>query len=195
MNLVNFMKTVIDNKIELIIKKSKFITFTYNISNKEEINKILDELRNKYSDATHICYAYIIDNNEKYEDDGEPNGTAGMPILNVLQKENLKNVLCVVIRYFGGLKLGAGGLVRAYSKACKEAIITKILEKGYKIKISFKYNDVKKIDYLLKNSQIINKDYDLKTSYIFLIKENEYEIIKDNLKQISEIELIENILI
>ena len=195
MNLVNFMKTVIDNKIELIIKKSKFITFTYNISNKEEINKILDELRNKYSDATHICYAYIIDNNEKYEDDGEPNGTAGMPILNVLQKENLKNVLCVVIRYFGGIKLGAGGLVRAYSKACKEAIITKILEKGYKIKISFKYNDVKKIDYLLKNSQIINKDYDLKTSYIFLIKENEYEIIKDNLKQISEIELIENILI
>jgi len=189
------MKTVIDNKIEIIIKKSKFITFTYNISNKDEINELLKKLRNEYSDATHICYAYIIDNNEKYEDDGEPSGTAGMPILNVLQKENLKNVLCVVIRYFGGIKLGAGGLVRAYSKACKEAIITKTLEKGYKIKITFEYNDVKKIDYLLKNSHIINKDYNLKTSYIILISENEYEIIKDNLKQISEIRLIENIFI
>lgn len=195
MNLVKLMKTVINNKIEIIIKKSKFITFTYNISNKEEINEKLNELRNNYSDATHICYAYIIDNSEKYEDDDEPSGTAGMPILNVLQKENLKNVLCVVIRYFGGIKLGAGGLVRAYSKACKEAIITKTLENGYKIKITFEYNDVKKIDYLLKNSQIINKDYDLKTSYIILINEIEYETIKDNLKQISEIEIIENILI
>lgn len=189
------MKTVIDNKIEIIIKKSKFITFTYNISNKEEINELLEKLRNKYSDATHICYAYIIENQEKYEDDGEPNGTAGMPILNVLQKENLKNVLCVVIRYFGGIKLGAGGLVRAYSKACKEAIITKTLEKGFKIKITFEYNDVKKIDYLLKNCQIIDKNYDIKTSYIFLIKENEYDNIINNLQQVSNIDIIENTLI
>lgn len=189
------MKTVIDNKIELIIKKSKFIAISYNVSSIDEIKKILNELNLEYKDATHICYAYIVNNQEKYEDDGEPTGTAGMPILNILQKENLNNVLSVVIRYFGGIKLGAGGLVRAYAKACKESIITKTLKKGYKIKISFDYNDMKNVDYLLKNSEIINKIYDLKTSYIFNIKEEEYNIIKENLEKICFIESIENILI
>ena len=189
------MKTVIDNQIEIIIKKSKFITLVFNISSKEEIKNKLEQIRNEYKDATHVCYAYIVNSQEKYDDDGEPSGTAGMPILNILQKENLQNVLCVVVRYFGGIKLGAGGLVRAYAKACKEAIITKTLEKGYKIKINFDYNDIKKIDYLLKNSNIIDKIYDLKTSYIFLINENEYNTIIDSLKQVSVIENIEEILI
>lgn len=189
------MRTVVDNINELIIKKSKFITLTYNLSNKEDINKKLEQLRNKYKDATHICYAYIIENQEKYEDDGEPSGTAGMPILNILQKENLNNVLCVVVRYFGGIKLGAGGLVRAYSKACKETIITKTLEKGVKVKITFNYNDIKKIDYLLKKTKIIDKIYDIKTSYVFLVNEDIYMNIIDNLKQISDIDIVENILL
>lgn len=189
------MKTVVDNINEIIIKKSKFIALIYNVSDKEQITNKLDELRKKYKDATHICYAYIIENQEKYEDDGEPSKTAGQPILNVLQKENLKNVLCVVIRYFGGIKLGAGGLIRAYSKACKEALITKTLEKGYKIKITFDYNDIKKIEYLLKNSNILDKTYDLKTSYVFLIDENNYNFIIDNLSKISTIDYIENIFI
>ena len=77
------MKTVIDNKIEIIIKKSKFIAISYNVSSIDEIKRILNDLKTEYKDATHICYAYIVNNQEKYEDDGEPTGTAGMPILNI----------------------------------------------------------------------------------------------------------------
>ena len=111
------MKTVIDNINEIIINKSRFICLTCNIADVNEVNKKLEEIKNKYKDATHYCYAYIIGGMEKANDDGEPSGTAGVPILNVLQKEGLKNVLCVVVRYFGGIKLGAGGLTRAYTKA------------------------------------------------------------------------------
>lgn len=189
------MKTVVDNINELIIKKSKFITFVYNVSTKEQAIEKIENIKNEYKDATHVCYAYIINNVKKYDDNGEPTGTAGMPILNILQKENLTNVLCIVVRYFGGIKLGAGGLVRTYAKAAKEAIITKVLEKGYKIKITFDYNDVKQIDYLLKNSIIKDKNYSLKTEYIVLIKEDEFELIKDKLNQISSIDIIENLYI
>jgi len=189
------MKTVIDNVNELIIKKSKFITFVYNVSTKEQANEYIDKIKNEYKDATHVCYAYIINNIEKYDDNGEPSGTAGMPILNILQKENLDNVLCIVVRYFGGIKLGAGGLVRTYAKAAKEAIITKTLEKGYKIKVAFDYNDVKQVDYLLKDSFIEKKEYSLKTEYIVLIKIYEYDKIINSLKQISDVSLIDELYI
>ena len=105
-----------DDSYELEIKKSKFISKLYRVNNIEDVNNILSSLRKEYSDATHHCYAYIINNSKKSSDDGEPGGTAGIPILQVLDKNNLNYVLCVVIRYFGGIKLGAGGLVRAYSK-------------------------------------------------------------------------------
>lgn len=189
------MKTVIDNINEIVIKKSKFITYVYNVSTKEQAIEKIEMVKNEYKDATHVCYAYIINNNSKYDDNGEPSGTAGMPILNILQKEKLDNVLCIVVRYFGGIKLGAGGLVRTYAKACKDAIISKELEKGYKIKLSFDYNDIKTIDYLLKNSIIENKEFNLKTEYVVLIKKEEYEKISDKLKQISNIELFEEIFI
>ena len=114
---------VIDKNIEneLIIKKSRFITKLYFIENINEIPKIIDNLKKEYKKATHICYAYSINNNQKAIDDGEPNGTAGKPILNVINKKNITNILVVVIRYFGGIKLGAGGLVRAYTNSTSEA--------------------------------------------------------------------------
>ena len=87
------MKTVIDNKNELIINKSRFISLIYNVSSIEDVNKKLREIKDTYRDATHYCYAYIIDNFIRTSDDGEPQGTAGLPILNVLQKENLNYVL------------------------------------------------------------------------------------------------------
>lgn len=181
------LKTVIDNINEIIINKSRFITFVYKIDNIECVNEKLNKIKEEYKDATHYCYAYIVDNQEKACDDGEPSGTAGVPILNVLQKENVNNVLCVVVRYFGGIKLGAGGLVRAYSKACKSCLKTKVLNNGYLIEICFNYDDIKQIDYLLKNSHIINKDFKDKIYYKFLIKENEYNNIIDKIKNISEI--------
>ena len=107
---------------EIIIKKSKFITKYYNIENIKEVDNIINELKKEYKKATHICYAYSINGKEKAVDDGEPSHTAGLPILNVIHMKNLNNVLIVVIRYFGGVKLGAGPLTRAYSKSASEII-------------------------------------------------------------------------
>ena len=107
---------------EIIIKKSKFITKLYEIVDVDKVKTIIDELNKEYKKATHIVYAYSINGKEKAVDDGEPSHTAGLPILNVIHIKNLNNILIVVIRYFGGIKLGAGGLTRAYSKSASEII-------------------------------------------------------------------------
>ena len=110
----------IDNTI--IIKKSKFITKLYKINSIKEVNGIINDLKSEYKDSTHICYAYILNSIEKCVHDGEPSGTAGLPILNVLKHNNLNYILAIVIRYFGGIKLGAGGLVRAYSNSITDTL-------------------------------------------------------------------------
>jgi uncharacterized YigZ family protein len=182
------MKSVLDNEIETIIKKSKFITLTYNIDSIEFVNEKLSDINNKYKDATHICYAYIINNYEKCSDDKEPSGTAGLPILNVLKKENLNNVLCVVIRYFGGIKLGAGGLVRAYCKACKDSLKIVNLKKGFLTKIIFDYINETKINYYLNNAIIIEKNFNDKIIYIVKIKEEDYiKLVNLNLCEIEKL--------
>lgn len=107
----------------LEIKKSKFYGYLFEVKSQEEVLSIFDNLKKEHKKATHICYAYkIVDGQElvKFNDDGEPGGTAGRPILNVIEKKNLKNVVIFVVRYFGGIKLGAGGLVRAYSKCASD---------------------------------------------------------------------------
>lgn len=189
------MKTVIDNINEIIINKSRFICLTYNISNVNEVSNKLDEVKDKYEGATHYCYAYIIGSMEKANDDGEPGGTAGVPILNVLQKEGLQNVLCVVVRYFGGIKLGAGGLVRAYSKACKEGLIITSLEKGYLIEIIFEYNKSKDVEYLLSDSIIVSKDFDISPIFRVKISIDKYNQIINKLNMISTVKIIDEIYI
>ena len=109
-------------KETIIVKKSKFVSLSFNVTNKEQIDAILIELKKEHRKANHLPYAYKIDNNIKKSDDKEPSNTAGGPILNIIEKNNLNNVLIVVIRYFGGIKLGAGGLIRAYGAAAKEVI-------------------------------------------------------------------------
>lgn len=104
------------------IKKSKFIGLYYEVDTIEEVNLILEDVKREHKKARHIPYAYKIDNNIKKTDDKEPSGTAGMPILNIIEKNNLNHTLIIVIRYFGGIKLGAGGLIRAYSTTAKEVI-------------------------------------------------------------------------
>ncbi|MBE7076437.1 MAG: YigZ family protein [Clostridiales bacterium] len=106
---------------EIIINKSRFVAYRYSLESLEEVKNILDLLRKEHKKATHVCYAYVYNKeqvSEKCSDDGEPNGTAGYPILNVIKKKNISNTLVVVVRYFGGIKLGAGGLTRAYTKSC-----------------------------------------------------------------------------
>ena len=177
---------------EIIIKNSRFICLLIKINN-SDITKILEEIKTAYPKATHYCYAYKYNDIQRFNDDGEPGGTAGMPILNVLVKEQLTNVLCVVIRYFGGIKLGAGGLVRAYTKSVTECLKlsdTVELEKGYKINIKFNYNDEKQIKYLLKDSIIISEKYDLDIVYEVLVKEE----VLDNLNN-YQVTVIDNVYI
>lgn len=149
---LKYLKDTVSN--ELIIEKSKFITSIYNVSSIEEVNEILSSTRKKYYDATHNCYAYILGDNAniaKASDDGEPSKTAGFPILDVLKKNDLTNVLCIVTRYFGGILLGAGGLVRAYSSSTSEA-----LKKGILLEKKYLNRLIIKLDYSTYNS-IINK--------------------------------------
>lgn len=178
MFLVIYMYTITkDVQSELIINKSRFITFIYRVKSVSEINQILSNLKNNYKDATHYCYAYVINNIKKASDDGEPSHTAGRPMLNVLENKKINNVLAVVIRYFGGIKLGAGGLVRAYtnaiSSALKSASLTPVINE-LKIRIEFRYEDINKVNYLLRNYKITYKEFSQNVIYEFIYEEGKY---------------------
>ncbi|MDD6224035.1 MAG: YigZ family protein [bacterium] len=172
------MYTILTNNIyRYEIKKSKFITFLYKIDSFDDIEVYLEQIKKKYPDATHCCFAYIFDNVYRFSDDGEPSGTAGLPIMEVLRKNNLQHVLCVVIRYFGGIKLGSGGLTRAYSKCVREALIdNRIVElrEGYLIRVFISYEEQKQFEYLVKDYEIVEKkfkdiiEYSLKIDRDFL---------------------------
>ncbi len=169
------MKTIKSNSInEIIIKNSRFINYLIKIDS-PSINNYLDEIKKNNPKANHYCYGYIYNDIKHSSDDGEPTGTAGSPILNVLEKNNLNNILTVTVRYFGGIKLGAGGLIRAYTESVTENL-KKVelieLNKGYKVELNFNYSDEKQINYILNNSKIIDKSYNENIKYIVLIKQD-----------------------
>lgn len=138
---------------EFVEKNSRFIGYAKPVENEVEAKEYIDFLRQKYYDARHHCSAYILGEQapiQRYDDDKEPSGTAGIPMLNVLKKENLTNVCVVVVRYFGGTLLGTGGLVRAYTQGCKVALQkAKIVEmKEYKkIELSYEYTYHGELEY------------------------------------------------
>ena len=190
------IKENIDNTI--VIKKSKFIVKLYKIDSIDKINNILNNLKEEYKDSTHICYAYIVNSLEKCSDDGEPSGTAGIPMLNVLKKNNLTNILAVVIRYFGGIKLGAGGLTRAYSNSVNDTLkLTSIIELtyGYLTQIEFNYDQVKLVDYMLNSKIIINKEYNDNIIYDFYISEDELSFIPELEKVAIHVSIKDKVLI
>ncbi len=184
------MKTITEIKTnEIIIHKSKFITIITPINSKEEITKILNKVKKEYKDATHYCFAYIIDSEEKCDDNGEPSGTAGLPILKVLKINNLTNVLCLVVRYFGGIKLGAGGLIRAYSTSASEALnkcTIKDIKSGFNITITFPYQNLKQIDHILKDKKV-NKTFKENITYNFNILEEDFRNIEKSLENCCQI--------
>ena len=152
----------------IVIKKSEFVCHLIPCSDIEQAKSLIAQ----YSDleATHNCVAYIIGSHERANDDGEPSQTAGMPMLNVLKMQNLTNIIAIVTRYFGGIKLGAGGLTRAYSQAVADAlkeanIVEKHLIDVYDV--SLDYSFTKKFEHLLKVNDIdcINKEYDEQVTY------------------------------
>lgn len=190
----------IKNNIEntTIINKSKFITKLYFINSLNEIDNILNEVSKEYKDATHVCFAYILNGKEKCSDNGEPSGTAGMPILNVLKKNNLDNILAIVIRYFGGIKLGAGGLVRAYSNSITNALnLTEIISLtfGYLVELEFAYDQIKLVDYILNDKKIISKEYNSNIIYKFYLDENELNFIPELEKIAIHLSLKDKVLI
>ncbi len=123
--MAGFRTVKAPSSVELVINRSRFIGQCFPVSSEAEALELLSSLRKKYWDATHNCYAYSVGQKgeiARFSDDGEPGGTAGMPMMDALRGAGVTDVLCVVTRYFGGILLGTGGLVRAYSRACAEAI-------------------------------------------------------------------------
>ena len=180
---------------EINIKKSQFICSLFPTKSKKESKEIIQKLNQQYHDATHNCTAYITNDGEGYDDNGEPGGTAGKPMINALRKNDLHNVTAVVTRYFGGTLLGTGGLVRAYTAATIEGLknsesIARI--HGVKLGIETNYTDLGKIQYLIANRNldqlepvyskltIIQKDFGEKISYDLVSKNNR------NIKEIFE---------
>ncbi|MBQ8193320.1 MAG: YigZ family protein [Bacilli bacterium] len=164
----------LNDKYEEIVKSSKFISLIFRVYSREEVNYYLDKVKEEYPNATHYCYGYVIDNDIRSSDDGEPSKTAGIPILNQITSNNLNYVLIIVVRYFGGIKLGAGPLTRTYAKVARDVIksdnIIKLIH-GYDIDIIFNYDNIKSIDYILGNSKIVSKEFNDYVRYNVLVNE------------------------
>lgn len=143
---------------EITEKKSRFIANVFPVESEEEAVKIIEETKKKYWDARHNCYAFVLkDGISRCSDDGEPAGTAGRPILEVITGATVCNVLIIVTRYFGGTLLGTGGLVRAYSKAAKEGLLaSQVVEKksGKKIIIKTDYSGIGKLQYITAQMEL-----------------------------------------
>ncbi|MDM8128138.1 YigZ family protein [Paraclostridium benzoelyticum] len=178
---------------EITIEKSTFIGYAKPIKTEEEAVEFINEIKKKHKDARHNVWAYTVGksmNIQRYSDDGEPQGTAGIPTLEVIKKEDLRDVVVVVTRYFGGIKLGAGGLVRAYTKGAKiglEAgkIIEKIMYQEVKIKID--YNQLGKVQNEIMNMGYFIKDtiYEDNVEIIVYSRANETEAIIERINDIT----------
>ena len=191
----NMYKTIIENtSAEVIEKKSKFIANLYYVNSTEEAEQLVQNVKKKYYDARHNCYAYSIKTKEglinKFSDDGEPSGTAGAPMLNIITKNELFNVLIIVTRYFGGILLGTGGLVKAYSEATLGAIKKAQLvveEEGLELEVTVNYNDFEKLNYYcIKNSlKMINTEYEEKVKCLIEMNEQEKNKIIENINELN----------
>lgn len=168
-----------ESSSERVIEKSRFITYCKHIESEEEAKAYLSELHALHPLATHICYAYICDkvgNFIRFSDDGEPQGTAGMPILGVLKAKKLFETLVAVVRYFGGIKLGAGGLTRAYSSCAAEgceAADKRTYTTGVEITLEVDYAEVNAALRLLAGEIILNRDFGANAVFTVIVRETE----------------------
>ena len=178
-NMKSVKKEVI-TKLE--INKSIFINHLIPVSDIEDVNVKLSNIRKEYKDANHHCFAYILGDHQevqKYSDDGEPSGTAGMPMIEVLKKQNLSNVLAITIRYFGGVKLGAGGLVRSYTKCIANsieiALITN-LSVINDIEITIPFDLIGNVEkHIRDNYKLTNTIYDTQVHYYITLLKSKFE--------------------
>ncbi len=189
-------------KESLTVKGSKFIASLFPVSSKEQAESILEKVRKQYYDATHNCFAYrVYPDIERYSDDGEPSNTAGKPIMSVIKGNELFNTLVVVTRYFGGTKLGVGGLIKAYGESAKkvvESVNTVFLESIKTLKVIVGFNEVNYIYHLTRQDgvKIVKEEYSNDGVYFTIrIKADMLEQIKENLRdklnRVPEIEELE----
>lgn len=178
---------------EVIIEKSTFIGYAKPIKTEEEAVEFINEIKKKHKDATHNVWAYTVGktmNIQRYSDDGEPQGTAGIPTLEVIKKEDLRDVAVVVTRYFGGVKLGAGGLVRAYTKGAKIGIeAAKVIEKVMyqEVRIKIDYNQLGKVQNEIMNMNYFVKDtiYEDNVELIVYSRTEEVKALTDRMTDIT----------
>ena len=190
---MNEYKTVKEYASETITeRKSEFIGFISPVSSEEDALAFISEIKKKHTAARHAVYAYILRENNiaRFTDDGEPHGTAGLPILELLRKENLTDVAVVVIRYFGGILLGTGGLLRAYTSTVKAALDkaqTVILKKLTTFSVTTSYSDYKKVEFVLKNEQVVfdKTDYGTDVTINLAVPTEEIETVLKSLRDIT----------
>lgn len=174
---------------EKIIEKSKFITYSAHIEGEGEAKAFLERIRSAHLSATHVCYGYIADklgNLLRFSDDGEPQGTAGMPILDVIKNKNLFETAVAVVRYFGGIKLGAGGLTRTYSSCAAENLSgakIKLWEPCAELKISVAYSEVSPLTRFLSKNECVRlkEEYGEKVFFLVAVKKENEENFRLNL--------------
>lgn len=179
----NDYKTIKGTEVsEFEVDKSVFITTARHVESEEEAIDFIEEIREKYKDATHNCTAYIINNVpvvKRYNDDGEPQGSAGLPMLSVLEKEKVTNVAVVVTRYFGGKLLGKGGLIRAYTKGVADTVGPNALYKRdyYRVELILSYNILGQIENYLNEEkyQVIDKAYTDEVKIELYVRSDRYE--------------------
>ena len=185
--------TTIEDKVngEIVEKKSKFIANIFPIEDEKDALQKLEEVRKIHRDARHNVFVYRIANGtERASDDGEPSGTAGVPILDILRGLKLQNILVVVTRYFGGILLGTGGLVRAYSDATREALKNakwkeKVLKIKYKIEIPYAYYDI--VFHFCRTNQfeIIKSDF-AETVFLWIVMKQEENTFKEQIAEVTD---------
>lgn len=189
------IKTIKENtSYELVEKKSKFIAQIFYVQSEDEAINIIKNIKKKYYDAKHNCFAYSIMTKNgiisRMSDDGEPSGTAGAPMLNILLKKDLSNVLLIVTRYFGGILLGTGGLVKAYSDVCLNALnkTTFINEDfGYESKLYIDYSDFENFNYYCHKNMIniLKTEYIDKISCIVELTNEEKDILLNSKEELN----------
>lgn len=194
--MMNYLKEYVESKI--IINKSEFIGILIPVETDEDISNAINDAKKKYPKATHYVTAWIRGNRGEYassNDDGEPARTAGYPALEVLMHHSVTNILVIVIRYFGGVKLGAGGLIRAYSKSAAETIklatfYNKVMAKKYLL--TFNYNLIDIVEHLLSdNVSYLNKEYSEKVSYEVVFLKGDLTLLDNIIHQVEIKELPE----
>ncbi len=186
----SYFSVVGEYECEYVIERSKFITYVKSVENEDDAKNFVAAIKKKNSLATHNCYAYVADEDgliRKFSDDGEPQGTAGMPMLEVLKNRNLRKTAVVVTRYFGGIKLGAGGLVRAYSKAVCDGIDgAKVAEfiLAVKLKITIEYDGYSKFLKFNESRKVavVDTEFDSNVTVFLSVPEFDAEKYSNDLK-------------